>query len=149
MSLTRRERFDHLRLQRLAAGEGEQLAGQLGGALGAVKMAFFSRGSARASLGHRRAEQLEVAADHLQQVVEVVGDAAGELADRLHPLGFAQPLLGADPVGDVAHRADQPVAGAVAGLHRGQDRFPDAGRRPGSGNSSRVVTGLPPARTRR
>ena len=39
-------------------------------------------------------EQLQVAGDHLQQVVEVVGDAAGQLAHRLHLLGLAQRLLG-------------------------------------------------------
>src|SRR5690606_3332204 len=40
-------------------------------------------------------QQLQVAGDHRQQVVEVVRDAAGELADRLDPLRVAQLLLAA------------------------------------------------------
>ena len=40
-----------------------------------------------------RLQQLQVAGDHEQQVVEVVGDAAGELADGLHLLRLRQPAL--------------------------------------------------------
>ena len=40
---------------------------------------------------------LRVAADHGEQVVEVVGDAAGEAADRLEPLRLAQLLLELEP----------------------------------------------------
>ena len=45
--------------------------------------------------GSRLAEQqdLGVAADHGQEVVEVVGDPACQLSDRLHLLGLAQLLL--------------------------------------------------------
>ena len=39
-------------------------------------------------------QQLDIAADHRQMVVEVVRDAAGELANRLHLLGLAQRFLG-------------------------------------------------------
>ena len=34
--------------------------------------------------------ELGVAEDHAEEVVEVVGDAAGELADGLHLLGLEQ-----------------------------------------------------------
>ena len=47
-----------------------------------------------------------VPGDHGQDVVEVVRDAAGELADRLHLFGLPDPLLGRDLVGEVA---DEPV----------------------------------------
>ena len=42
----------------------------------------------------------EVAHDGRQQIVEVVRDAAGELADRLHLLRLTQLLLGALALGD-------------------------------------------------
>ena len=38
-------------------------------------------------------QYVEVAEDGLKQVVEVMGDAAGELADGLHLLGLPQGLL--------------------------------------------------------
>ena len=53
---------------------------------------------------------VEIADDDGQQVVEVVRDAAGELADALHLLGLPQLLLGGPPLGQVARdlgKADQ------------------------------------------
>ena len=38
-------------------------------------------------------EQLQVAGDDEQQIVEVVGDAAGQLANRLHLLRLRKPPL--------------------------------------------------------
>jgi hypothetical protein len=43
-----------------------------------------------------------VAEDAGEEVVEVVGDAAGELADGFHHLGLPQMLLGRELIGDVA-----------------------------------------------
>ena len=40
--------------------------------------------------------------DDGQQIVEIVRDAAGQLADRLHLLGLLQPLLDRPRVGHVA-----------------------------------------------
>ena len=73
------------------------------------------RGSSRLDLPH---QQLGVADDGGEEVVEVVRDAAGELADRLHLLRLTQLLLEALPLGHVAD-VDQEVqrsAGRV--LHR-------------------------------
>src|SRR3546814_9799892 len=42
----------------------------------------------------RRSADLEPADDDREHIVEVVRDAAGELADRLHLLRLAQPRLG-------------------------------------------------------
>ena len=68
-------------LQHLPAAEGEQLAGQDRRPLGGGR--DLPSAPAR-ELGSSRFEQLfRVAADHGEQVVEVVGDAAGEAADRL------------------------------------------------------------------
>ena len=41
----------------------------------------------------RGSSSSQVAGDHEQQIVEVVGDAAGQLADGLHLLGLRQPAL--------------------------------------------------------
>ena len=51
---------------------------------------FRRRGSSPARLAP---EQLPVAHDHHEQVVEVVGDAAGEPAHRLHLLRLAELVL--------------------------------------------------------
>jgi hypothetical protein len=44
-----------------------------------------------------REQDLGVARDHHQQVVEVVRDPSGEPPDRLHPLGLPEPLLEPQP----------------------------------------------------
>jgi hypothetical protein len=64
----------------------------------------------RIAVGDRRPQQERVALDDRQQVVEVVRDAAGELADRLHLLRLAQALLQPLAVAHVAHDGlHQPV----------------------------------------
>ncbi len=45
------------------------------------------------------AKQLQVAADNLQHIVEVVRDPPGELANRLEPLGLRQGRFGGTPLG--------------------------------------------------
>ena len=50
--------------------------------------------------------QLGVAGNRRQRVVEIVGDAAGEPADRFHLLRLPQLILEQPAVGDVLHRAD-------------------------------------------
>jgi hypothetical protein len=63
-----------------------------------------ARPDADVAPGHVR-----VPRDHGQEVVEVVRDAAGELADRLHLLGLPQPLLELAPLGDVAQHEQVPA----------------------------------------
>ncbi len=46
-------------------------------------------------------DEVEVADDHRQQVVEVVRDAAGQLADRVHLLRLGERRLGAFALGDL------------------------------------------------
>jgi hypothetical protein len=95
-----RVEVDHLGLERLAAGEGEQLPGQ-------------RRGPAR-RLDHRLgeadslllgdagpAQHVGRALDDGQEIVEIMGDAAGELAERLHLVGLAQLLLGLAALDDL------------------------------------------------
>ena len=89
-----------LRRQRLLAREGEQPAGQRGGALRALQRHVAGARDARSTAGdggkcgNLAADHVEPAQDDGEQVVEVVRDAAGELADGLHLLRLAQRFLG-------------------------------------------------------
>ncbi len=78
---------DDGRAQGLLAREGEELADEGGGAVGVLadlhEVAVLLVGDV---VAHE--EQVAVAVDRGQEVVEVVGDAAGELADGLHLLGL-------------------------------------------------------------
>ena len=47
-------------------------------------------------------ERLQIAGDHGQQIVEVVCDPTGELADRLHLLRMAELCLCLTPLGEIA-----------------------------------------------
>ena len=104
---------DDARVEHLAAAEGEELARQRRRALGRL----LDLEQVVASPIVRREvleEKLGVAGDRRQEIVEVVGDAAGELAHRLQPLRQVQPLLtlaqrflGAASLGHVLIRADE------------------------------------------
>ncbi len=88
--------------------------------------------SRRVSSAHLLQQQIGVDHDDAEQIVEVVGDAAGELAHRLDPLAAAELMLDAAPFGaalglaqlplDCRQQARQPVLGheiVRAGAHRG------------------------------
>ena len=76
---------DRLGVQRLPPRDGQQPLGQLAAALGGAAHALdHLRPAVR--LRHP-VHQREAAQHDLQQVVEVVGHAAGQLADRLELLG--------------------------------------------------------------
>ncbi len=77
----------HLRFQHLLAAECEKLARERGGAL-AGGLDLHCEVPELAVLGQIEEHQLDVAGDHRQQVVEVVGHAAGEQPDGLHLLGL-------------------------------------------------------------
>ena len=86
---------DRLRVERLAAREGEQPVGQRGRALGrAHRRLGVALDVLGAPLRDAGLHEVEGADDAGEQVVEIVGDAAGELAHRLHLLRLAQLLLG-------------------------------------------------------
>jgi hypothetical protein len=72
------------------------------------------------------AGNLEITGDHRQQIVEIVGDAAGQLSQRLHLLRLAQLLLEQLALGDVAQDHQQLVRPAP--LDR-RDRGLDIGGR--------------------
>ena len=81
--------------------EGEQLRVELA-PLRAASSAS-SPCAQRARSGDGVCDQVEVADDGGQQVVEVVRDAAGELADRLHLLRLTQHVFRASSLRHVAH----------------------------------------------
>ena len=97
---------DRLGIERLTTREGEQPAGQRRRALrtayriGEVALEISSLGHL-ASVALRR---FDVAQHDHQEIVEVVGDAAGQLADRLHLLRLRQ-LLAASRAAPAAPRA--------------------------------------------
>ena len=79
---------DHLEFEELLSAERQQLAGEVSGAVGCLLdgLDFMVHGAARFQLLQ---QHLGVSVDHHQQVVEVVGDAAGEAADGIHFLRLA------------------------------------------------------------
>src|SRR6266436_1944913 len=109
---------EHLGRQHLLAAEGEQLARERGGLVGSLADAFRVLAQ-RMVRREAPQDQVAVAPDDHEQVVEVVRDAARELADRVHLLGLpqlilarAQGLVGALELGQV----DGEAAGQLRGL---------------------------------
>ena len=83
------ERY-HGGLQGLAAGEGENLPGESGGPLGgALDLHHLTTHLDPADVLAAQ-QHVAVAEDHAEQVVEVVSNASGQLADRLHLLRLEQ-----------------------------------------------------------
>ena len=87
---------EHLRGDGLLAGKGQQLPGEVGGALGGLAD-FLEIVMERLGRVHLVQGQLRMAEDHAQHVVEIMGHAAGQPAHRFHLLGLLK--LGC-PVGD-------------------------------------------------
>ena len=87
--------------------EGEELLRETGSAIrrSCDLCDVVARGIIPAELGE---QHLRVAFHDRQEIVEVVGDAAGELSDRLHAHCLAQALLEAFALRDVADRSQRP-----------------------------------------
>ncbi len=110
--------IDGLGVEGLPAREGEQAVGEsrrpVRGGHGGRRVALQVLGP---TLRDARLHEIEGSHDSREQVVEVVGDAARELADRLHLLSLAQLILQelalrdvtADPIDDVRLRGQGPV----------------------------------------
>ena len=103
---------DDAGLKRLPAREGEEAVGEIGAALRALDREAHAPSRLLVAV-ERGAEEIEVADDDAQHVVEVVRDAAGEPADGLELRGVQQALLELAPLGDVEHGAEDLAAAAA------------------------------------
>ena len=103
--------------ERLTPGEGEQLADQRAGALA---LPLDLREVGLRGVVHREVEpgQRRGALDAGEDVVEVVGHAAGEHAHGVHLLGALHLGLETLALGDVAHAHHQPLVAAGDLGHR-------------------------------
>ena len=109
-------------LEGLLAGKGQQALRQVRRLLGCNQDVMQQLGAAGIGLALALLEDLGAAQNHGQQVVEVMGNAAGKLAYRLELLRLAQLLLGLLAPSDVVddHQACRPageVDVAPADLH--------------------------------
>ena len=112
-----------LGIQRLPAGKGQQPVGQGGGADGgALGGGGVALEIVQPALADAHREQIQTADDAGEQVVEIMSQAAGELADRFHLLRLAQLLFqqrlglrGVPFPGDVAPGAGEAI---LFGVHR-------------------------------
>jgi hypothetical protein len=110
-------------LHHLAAPEREQLPRQRGGPLG--RALDLGHVLLHPRVGGAVLDEAGVAQDRRQQVVEVMGDAARQLADALQALGVMQFVLepvplpfGPDPLRDVLGHSGHPGrAAVVVGQH--------------------------------
>ena len=84
-----RFRSTHGRIEDLAARERQQTSRQIGAAHGGTHRRV-NLARERRRFGDAALEQLQVADHDAEQIVEVVRDAAGELADRFHLLRLQQ-----------------------------------------------------------
>jgi hypothetical protein len=105
----------HLRGQHLPAAKREQLAGECRRALAGLDDLGDVQPPRVVGLD-AGLQQLAAAQDDRQQVVEVVGHAAGEPPDRLEPLRQAKLLFELLALGDVAEAADHPGGCRVASV---------------------------------
>ena len=83
-----------LGIQCLLTREGQQSLSQRRRAAHALHRRIGKPYQARGIIGQAARQQFDIAADHREVVVEVVRDAAGQPAHRLHLLRVAQCILG-------------------------------------------------------
>ena len=155
----------HARLDHLLAGEGQQLMGQPGGPVGGQPdlpdiVADGLPALAGQLPGDFFAGEGGVVGDDAEQVVEVVGDPAGELAQAFQPLRLVQlplqlvplglgpqPLpLGGDlqPLGDVPDGGgdQEPSSVSMAARETSAGKVLPSRRRPASSMSAPIGLGL-------
>ena len=101
-----RVEIHHLGLQDLLAAEGEQLAGQRSRSLSGPAN-FLQVLMQRVVVCHLRQCEFSRSVDDGEEIVEVVRDAAGELANRLHLLRLLELTFKRLPRGDVDGDAEQ------------------------------------------
>ncbi len=99
-------------MQHLLARKGEQPIGQGRASTGRLHRALDHPGGISVTV-EVLANQLQVTQHHRQQIVEVVRDTAGQLADGLHFLRLTKLFLDQLAFAGIAHGADKgaPPAG--------------------------------------
>ena len=102
--------IDLRRGQWLLAGKRQQLTGQRATALRRPQSTLdvSGQGMLRVQLHPR---ELQIAHDHSQQIVEIMSNAAGQLADRLHLLGFTEHRFRLCPLGHVGDGQNEAIVG--------------------------------------
>ena len=105
--------IEHLRPQRLPAREGQQLPHQARGAVG-VLLDLHDVLEGRIGRLVRVEQEIGRHHDGGQHIVEVVRDAAGELADRLHLLLLRELVLQRALLGGLERIDDRGFAVALA-----------------------------------
>ncbi len=83
--------IDHFRLQQLAAAEGQQLAGECGSALAGFSYFLYFL-QERRIISQAIDEQIAIAGNDSQQVVEIMRDSSGKPSDGLHFLCLPEML---------------------------------------------------------
>ena len=117
--------IEHLRPQGLAARECQQLPHQRGGA-GGVLLDLHDVLERRIGRLVRVQEEVVRHHDGGQHVVEVVRDAAGELADHVHLLRLVDLVLQRAPLGGLQHVNDRGFGLALVLLDRGDEELAPA-----------------------
>ena len=117
--------MQHLRAQRLASRERQQLAHQ---SRRARRVLLDLHDVLERRVGRLVRVQQEVVGHHdgREHVVEVVGDAAGELADHVHLLRLVDLVLQRAPLGGLQHVDDRGFGLALVLLHRGDEELAPA-----------------------
>ncbi len=131
---------DQSRFDDLLPAERQELPGQRGRELaGAANLGeIFTN---RVVVRQQVEPDLGMAENGRQQIVEIVGDPAGQLPDGLHFLGLRQLFLELDPLGLVAHRDHDSVDGRLV-QQTDRHRFDPARTAVGSGNADTRQIGL-------
>ena len=116
----------------LSAGERQQPMSESRRALGGASgHRYVALEIAARRLADPRLQQFEAADDPGQQIVEIVGETAGQLTHRLHLLALTQRLLRLAALGDVdrfRHEADNRPLLVANRAHREIERAPAGGQ---------------------
>ena len=133
---------EHLRPQRLLAREGQQMPHQARGAVGVL---LDLHDVLERRIGRPVRVQQEVGRHHdgAEHVVEVVRDAAGELADRLHLLRLGELVLERALLGGLERIDDRRLVVALLLLDRGDVETGEALARTGERGIDRRDLALP------
>jgi hypothetical protein len=117
-------KINDLRKKWLPPREGEQLRGELGASPNRLKRVSDAPVQLLVA-GYLDRQHFEVAADHLQKIIEIMGDPARQLAKRFRLLRLAQLRLGRLLIADIDAAAEVPRERASA-IERGPvvENFP-------------------------